>query len=165
MSEVYWACYERGGDGLARLEGEERVSKPSEVRPPAQWPTATAVGRGFIAYPDALRAAVPNVVAARPQIASTLAAATSAAGAASTVAAGAVPAAAPAIAVADAAAVAPPADPTSITLLQLLPHATQIARLALPEVTAGHLIPAEAATPIYLRDNVAHVAQPPKPPG
>lgn len=165
MSEVYWACYERGGDGLARLEGEERVSKPSEVRLPAQWSTATAVGRGFIAYPDALRAAVPNVVAARPQIASTLAAATSAAGAASTVAAGAVPAAAPAIAVADAAAVAPPADPTSITLLQLLPHATQIARLALPEVTAGHLIPAEAATPIYLRDNVAHVAQPPKPPG
>jgi tRNA A37 threonylcarbamoyladenosine modification protein TsaB len=105
------------------------------------------------------------VVAARPQIASTLAAATSAAGAASTVAAGAVPAAAPAIAVADAAAVAPPADPTSITLLHLLPHATQIARLALPEVTAGHLIPAESATPIYLRDNVAHVAQPPKPPG
>ncbi|HEX4676744.1 MAG TPA: tRNA (adenosine(37)-N6)-threonylcarbamoyltransferase complex dimerization subunit type 1 TsaB, partial [Steroidobacteraceae bacterium] len=151
MSEVYWACYERGGDGLARLEGEERVSKPSEVKLPAQWSTATAVGRGFIAYADALRAAVPNVVAARPQIASTLAAATSAAGAASTVAAGAVPAAAPAIAVADAAAVAPPADPTSITLLQLLPHATQIARLALPEVTAGHLIPAEAAAPIYLR--------------
>ena len=35
MSEVYWACYERGGDGLARLEGEERVSKPSEVKLPA----------------------------------------------------------------------------------------------------------------------------------
>jgi tRNA A37 threonylcarbamoyladenosine modification protein TsaB len=48
-------------------------------------------------------------------------------------------------------------------LLHILPHATQIARLALPDVTAGHLIPAEAATPIYLRDNVAHVPQPPKP--
>jgi tRNA threonylcarbamoyladenosine biosynthesis protein TsaB len=147
MSEVYWACYERGGDGLARLEGEERVSKPSEVKLPGEWSTAVAVGRGFIAYADALSAAVPNVSVARPRIAPTPAAATSAA-----------PAAA-----ADTSA--PPADPTRINLLQLLPHATQIARLALPEVTAGHLIPAEAATPIYLRDNVAHVAQPPKPPG
>ena len=66
MSEVYWACYERGGDGLARLEGEERVSKPSEVKLPAEWSTATAVGRGFIAYADALSAAVPNVLAALP---------------------------------------------------------------------------------------------------
>jgi tRNA threonylcarbamoyladenosine biosynthesis protein TsaB len=116
MSEVYWACYERGGDGLARLEGEERVSKPSEVKLPTQWSTA---GRGFIAYGNALGAAIPT----------------------------------------------PPTDPTPISLLHLLPHAAQIARLALPEVTAGHLIPAESATPIYLRDNVAHVAQPPKLPG
>jgi tRNA threonylcarbamoyladenosine biosynthesis protein TsaB len=128
MSEVYWACYERGGDGLARLEGAERVSKPSEVKLPADWSTAAAVGRGFIAYADALSAAVPNVAAADTGV--------------------------------------PRADPTPINpLLHLLPHATQIARLALPEVTAGHLIPPEAATPIYLRDNVAHVAQPPKPPG
>ena len=59
MSEVYWACFERGGDGLARLEGEEHVSKPSDVKLPDGWSTATAVGRGFIAYADALRAAVP----------------------------------------------------------------------------------------------------------
>jgi tRNA threonylcarbamoyladenosine biosynthesis protein TsaB len=116
MSEVYWACYERGEDGLARLAGEERVSKPSEVKLPPEWTTATAVGRGFIAYADTLSVAVPNA--------------------------------------------SPP-----LNLLHLLPHATQIARLALPEVTAGHLVPAEAATPIYLRDNVAHVAQPPKLPG
>ena len=148
MSEVYWACYERGGDGLARLEGEERVSKPSEVKLPGEWSTATAVGRGFIAYADALSAAVPNVSATRPRIAPTAAAATGAA---------------PAAAAADTSA--PPADPTPINLLHLLPHANQIARLALPEATAGHLIPAEAATPIYLRDNVAHVAQPPKLPG
>lgn len=148
MSEVYWACYERGGDGLARLEGEERVSKPSEVKLPGEWSTATAVGRGFIAYADALSAAVPNVSAAGPRIAPTAAAATSAA---------------PAAAAADTSGLR--ADPTSINLLHLLPHATQIARLALPEATAGHLIPAEAATPIYLRDNVAHVAQPPKLPG
>ena len=43
-------------------------------------------------------------------------------------------------------------------------HATDIALLAAPEVAAGRLLAAEAATPIYLRDNVAHVAQPPKAP-
>jgi tRNA threonylcarbamoyladenosine biosynthesis protein TsaB len=118
MNEVYWACFERGGDGLARLEGEERVSKPSDVKLPEGWSTATAVGRGFIAYADALGAAVPS--AAVPSVAE--------------------------------------------SLLHLLPHATDIALLAAPEVAAGRLLTAEAATPIYLRDNVAHVAQPPKPP-
>jgi tRNA threonylcarbamoyladenosine biosynthesis protein TsaB len=125
MNEVYWACFERGGDGLAQLEGEERVSKPSEVKLPAGWSTATPVGRGFIAYADALRAAVPTAV----------------------------------VAAADIAAV-----PTAESLVHLLPHATDIALLAAPDVTAGRLIPPEAATPIYLRDNVAHVAQPAKPP-
>ena len=113
MNEVYWACFERGGDGLARLEGEERVSKPSEVKLPAGWSTATPVGRGFIAYADAL----PTGTAAA----------------------------------------------TTESLVHLLPHATDIALLAAPDVTAGRLIPPEAATPIYLRDNVAHVAQPAKP--
>jgi tRNA threonylcarbamoyladenosine biosynthesis protein TsaB len=116
MSEVYWACFERGGDGLARLEGEERVSKPSDVKLPPTWSTATPAGRGFIAYADALRAAVPTAV------------------------------------------VLP-------DLLHLLPHATDIALLSAPDVAAGRLVPPEAATPIYLRDNVAHVIQPPKPPG
>jgi tRNA threonylcarbamoyladenosine biosynthesis protein TsaB len=116
MNEVYWACFERGEDGLARLEGEEHVGKPSEVQLPPTW-TATAVGRGFIAYADSLRAAVPAV------------------------------------------------DATTEDLLRLLPHATDIALLSAPEVAAGRLVAAEAATPIYLRDNVAHVAQPPKPSG
>jgi tRNA threonylcarbamoyladenosine biosynthesis protein TsaB len=61
MSEVYWACFERGEDGLARLEGEELISKPSDVRLPETWATATAAGRGFSAYAAALRAAVPSV--------------------------------------------------------------------------------------------------------
>ncbi len=61
MSEVYWGCFERGGDGLAHLEGEEHVTKPGEVRLPAAWPSATAAGRGFLAYGDALRTAVPSV--------------------------------------------------------------------------------------------------------
>ena len=114
MSEVYWACFERGGDGLARLEGEEHVSKPSDVKLPPGWSTATPAGRGFIAYAEALRAAVPAVTAAVAE-----------------------------------------------DLLRFLPHAVDIALLSAPEVAAGRLISAEAATPIYLRDNVA---QPPKPP-
>jgi len=121
MSEVYWGCFERGGDGLARLEGEERVSKPIDVRLPLTWSTATAAGRGFVAYADALRAAVGDVV--------------------------------------------PLESVTAESLLHLLPHATDIALLSAPEVAAGRLVLPEAATPIYLRDNVAHVAQqPPKPP-
>jgi tRNA threonylcarbamoyladenosine biosynthesis protein TsaB len=122
MHEVYWGCFERGGDGLARLVGEERVSKPSEVKLPDGWLTATAVGRGFIAYAEALRLAVDSVPIPAP----------------------------------DAAA--------SEYLLHYLPHAIDIAILSAPEVAAGRLIAAEAATPIYLRDNVAHVPQPPKPP-
>ena len=46
---------------------------------------------------------------------------------------------------------------------ELLPRATEIALLSIPEVAAGRLHPPEAATPVYLRDNVAHVAQPLKP--
>jgi tRNA threonylcarbamoyladenosine biosynthesis protein TsaB len=133
MHEVYWGCFERGGDGLARLEGEERVSKPSEVKLPVGWSTATAVGRGFIAYADALRAAV--LTAELPELLQ--------------------PSALHAVAAADT-----PESP-----LHLLPHAIDIAFLSAPEVAAGRLIAAEAATPIYLRDNVAHVAQPPKLPG
>jgi tRNA threonylcarbamoyladenosine biosynthesis protein TsaB len=111
MGEVYWGCYERGEGGLARLEGEERVSKPGEVRLPSGWSTATPVGRGFIAYAEALP------------------------------------------------------KPVDKSLLSYLPHAREIARLAVPELEAGRLLPPEAAVPIYLRDNVAHVAQGAKPQG
>jgi tRNA threonylcarbamoyladenosine biosynthesis protein TsaB len=119
MSEVYWACFERGDDGLARLEGEERVSKPAEVKLPPSWATAIPAGRGFLAYSGALGIAVPSVTAATPS--------------------GHAP------------------DPT-----QLLPRATEIALLAVPAVAAGRLLPPEAATPVYLRDNVTHVAATPK---
>jgi tRNA threonylcarbamoyladenosine biosynthesis protein TsaB len=122
MSEVYWACFERGGDGLARLEGEEQVSKPTDVKLPPTWSTATAAGRGFIAYADALRAALPTVVVTSPTTGVD--------------------------------------TPVTEGLLRLLPHAIDIARLSAPDVAAGRLIAPEAATPIYLRDNVAHVAKP-----
>jgi tRNA threonylcarbamoyladenosine biosynthesis protein TsaB len=117
MGEVYWGCYEKGEGGLAQRDGEEHVSKPSEVKLPSAWVTAAAVGRGFTAYGDALRQAVPQASIA----------------------------------------------PVDNSLLHLLPHAREIAQLAVPELAAGRLLPPEAAVPIYLRDNVAHVAQPAKP--
>ncbi len=114
MHEVYWACYERGADGLAQQVGLEHVGKPGEVRLPVSWQTAAGVGRGFIAYGDALLAALPNVTV--------------------------------------------PGE----ALARLLPRALEIALLAAPKVAAGELSEPEAAAPIYLRDNVAHVAPPPK---
>jgi len=38
---------------------------------------------------------------------------------------------------------------------RLLPRAVEIARLAVPELTAGRLLAPEAALPVYLRDDVA----------
>lgn len=115
MSEVYWGCFERGQDGLARLEGEEHVSRPGDVRLPQTWNTATAAGRGFSAYAAALKEAMPSVISPTPAASA------------------------------------------------LLPRATEIALLAVPAVAAGRLLPPEGAIPTYLRDNVAHVAQPAKP--
>jgi tRNA threonylcarbamoyladenosine biosynthesis protein TsaB len=128
MSEVYWACFERGENGLARLEGQEHVSKPSDVRVPQSWTTVTAAGRGFVAYAAALEAAVP---AARLTTALQL----------------------PGVSRTGAASAA----------IQFLPRATEIALLAVAAVASGRLLPPDAALPTYLRDNVAHVAQSPKP--
>jgi tRNA threonylcarbamoyladenosine biosynthesis protein TsaB len=114
MSEVYWACFERGPDGLARLEGEEHVGKPSQVELPPVWSSATGAGRGFVVYREALQAAVPTV------------------------------------------------STNNQVLSELLPRAAEIALLAAPALAAGRLLPPEDAIPIYLRDNVAHVAQPRK---
>ncbi len=55
MQEVYWGCFERNGDGLARERGPERVGPAQSVHLPAAWPDAAGLGRGFSAYP-ALRA-------------------------------------------------------------------------------------------------------------
>lgn len=38
---------------------------------------------------------------------------------------------------------------------RLLPRATEVARLAVPELTGGRLLAPEAAVPVYLRDDVA----------
>ncbi len=56
MQEVYWACFERAADGLARPAGEERVSPPAQVSLPEGWPDGTpGVGSGFGAYPELAR--------------------------------------------------------------------------------------------------------------
>ena len=44
----------------------------------------------------------------------------------------------------------------------LLPRAEEILALALPEVAAGRALPATAALPVYVRDQVAIVPPPPK---
>jgi tRNA threonylcarbamoyladenosine biosynthesis protein TsaB len=149
MSEVYWACYARGADGLARLEGEERVGKPSEVRLPPAWPDATAVGRGFAAYGEVLRVAVPQVLPSRSAPAAAMPS-------------GASPQAAPKVPPSVGTPTAPSATAGPFAadpLMHLLPRAQEIALLAVPLVSKGQLLPPEAAIPIYLRDNVAHVAR------
>jgi tRNA threonylcarbamoyladenosine biosynthesis protein TsaB len=52
MQEVYWACFERGPDGLMQPASDERVSKPSDVNVPQAWAgkDITGAGRGFAAY-------------------------------------------------------------------------------------------------------------------
>jgi tRNA threonylcarbamoyladenosine biosynthesis protein TsaB len=113
MGEVYWGCFERGRDGLATSKGDEHVGKPLNVALPAGWDTGVGVGRGFVAYAEDLRMAVPAIVAANYD--------------------------------------------------RYLPRATEIMVLAVPEVLGGRLVSADEAIPVYLRDNVAHVAQPKKP--
>lgn len=55
MREVYWGCFERSPDGLARAVCGEHVSQPAAVRHPPPWaarlPVAGA-GSGFAAYPE-----------------------------------------------------------------------------------------------------------------
>lgn len=51
MQEVYWACFERGCDGLAAAQGPEGVAPPARVQLPYGWSDASGLGRGFTAYP------------------------------------------------------------------------------------------------------------------
>lgn len=59
MREVYWGCFERGGDGLACARSPEHVGPPESIELPSTWAEAAGAGRGFTAYP-ALRA-LPGV--------------------------------------------------------------------------------------------------------
>jgi tRNA threonylcarbamoyladenosine biosynthesis protein TsaB len=70
MQEVYWACFERGPDGLAQLAGAEHVSAPAAVTLPPDWLPGSgnarapvcAIGRGFRAYPQLRDLAGPGAV-------------------------------------------------------------------------------------------------------
>jgi tRNA threonylcarbamoyladenosine biosynthesis protein TsaB len=137
MSEVYWGCFERGADMLAIPKGDEHVGKPLTVALPEGWTDAVGVGRGFAAYAADLRTAVPAVFASELSISEPLA---------------------PEHRTVNALVAAVPYD-------RFLPRATEIVLLAAPEVAKGRIVSADAAIPVYLRDNVAHVAQPRKPPG
>src|SRR5690606_35250698 len=55
MGEVYWAAFERGGDGVAPLS-KESVSAPGAVALPAGEAHWQGVGTGFAAAGGALRA-------------------------------------------------------------------------------------------------------------
>ncbi len=168
MSEVYWACFERGPDGLATPKGDEHVGKPLTVALPQDWPDATGVGRGFTAYAADLRAAVPTALPGgapwpqAPLVSASCASAPRQADSANAVANAREPGPTlPTRAVVTASA-GPTVPPTDYT--RFLPRAAEIVLLAVPEVLAGRLVSPEEAIPVYLRDNVAHVAQPKKPP-
>jgi tRNA threonylcarbamoyladenosine biosynthesis protein TsaB len=73
MHEVYWACFERAENGLARLLGEEHVSPPQSVTLPLTWADApngsiAGIGRGFRAYPALAEAVGPRVEVARDDL-------------------------------------------------------------------------------------------------
>jgi tRNA threonylcarbamoyladenosine biosynthesis protein TsaB len=51
MHEVYWACFERGGDGLAHERSPERVGPAASVQLPPDWSAVAGLGRGFAVYP------------------------------------------------------------------------------------------------------------------
>lgn len=63
MQEVYWACFERDDDGLARERSSERVGPSESVQLPPGWPDAAGLGRGFNVHP-ALRT-LPGVTVSR----------------------------------------------------------------------------------------------------
>ncbi|HEY6824315.1 MAG TPA: tRNA (adenosine(37)-N6)-threonylcarbamoyltransferase complex dimerization subunit type 1 TsaB, partial [Steroidobacteraceae bacterium] len=78
MHEVYWACFERASEGMARAHGDEQVGRPSDVHLPGGWesrgppdarPASTSgqlagVGSGFAAYPELRTALVLDALRA-----------------------------------------------------------------------------------------------------
>lgn len=53
MREIYWACFDRGADGLATPVGAEHVGSVSTVEVPAAWRGSIGgAGQGFRVYPD-----------------------------------------------------------------------------------------------------------------
>ena len=59
MQEVYWACFERGADGLRRAASARSAWAPGQVELPPAWHGRRAArrarARGFAAYPQLRR--------------------------------------------------------------------------------------------------------------
>ena len=124
MHEVYWACFARDADGLARPVGEEHVSPPGAVRIPEVWQPESPV---------------PTPASAQPLVAAQRYAAVCGAGAGF--------AAYPELRGLLGATAA-------TVLEDLLPRAHEVAHLAAAEVLAGRVLPPDQALPVYLRDDV-----------
>ena len=55
MHEVYWGCFERSPEGLARPSEAEQLTPPAGVRLPRTWvgrAPLVAAGSGFATYPE-----------------------------------------------------------------------------------------------------------------
>jgi tRNA threonylcarbamoyladenosine biosynthesis protein TsaB len=53
MQELYWACFDRGADGLAALVGAEHVSDVGCIELPGTWRGRIGgAGQGFKVYPE-----------------------------------------------------------------------------------------------------------------
>jgi tRNA threonylcarbamoyladenosine biosynthesis protein TsaB len=133
MSEVYWACFETSAEGLMSPVGRERVGKPATVTLPESWEAGQV---SMLPWATADVTTVGRAALGGP---------------------------APRAAVHGAgrgfAAYPELRDRLSERLTSIddraLPDATDIAVLAAAQLTAGRTVAAEAALPVYLRDDVA----------
>ena len=111
MGEVYWGAYSRNQNGLARLQGKEKVSAPEHVSSIDSGPWLGA-GSGWTDYQAQLKKILGNKI--------------------------------------------------NRVILDRFPHAADVALLAVNAFEAGMVVSAEAATPEYLRNNVARKPVTPK---
>lgn len=109
MDELYWGAYTRDQNGLARLQGEEKVGPPEHVSTIESGPWVGA-GSGWTEYQVHLKK-LPGIKIDR-------------------------------------------------VILDRFPHAADVALLAVDAFEAGMVVPAESATPEYLRNDVARKPAP-----
>jgi tRNA threonylcarbamoyladenosine biosynthesis protein TsaB len=136
MNEVYWACFERGPNGLAVLVGLEHVGPVSAVTFPLAWADAPYGRTGRAA--ESTRGAECTPQGAGNSIQ----------GSDGIVGVGRGFRAYPDL-------VTVVAERVRVLDDRLLPRAVEIAKLAVTEVQAGRVVTAEEAIPVYLRDDVA----------
>jgi tRNA threonylcarbamoyladenosine biosynthesis protein TsaB len=158
MREVYWACFERGAEGLATLVGVEHVGPPDAVEIWPHWragASATARGSspGKLVEPGAGDGRAVSADDANVALRGARAGAIGAAGRGFR----AYPElGAKLLFAAEGTSSGEGAGPLAhLVSDSMLPRAHEIARLAVIEVQAGRAVTAEQAIPVYLRDDVA----------